>query len=85
MKKIELDVGALRVESFETAGGGAGENGAGEREGAPGGVFGLHPSEDTNCPFSHYPCDETDWDWYTCGVSCQAACFPSDYPPDCAS
>lgn len=90
MRKLKLDTETLRVETFpasepleaqrgtvrarnytDCCGTGAGSCLQGETEGS--------------CMHTGYPCHETHYNWYTCGVSCWYACLQTGCMPTCNS
>jgi hypothetical protein len=78
MRKLRLEPEALRVESFAPRD---------ELGGAKGTVHARsYPTEHvypTACCGPSELCQETDYDWYTCGVSCLYMCLPTGDNPNC--
>jgi hypothetical protein len=76
MRKLRLDTATLRVETFP-----ASEDVEEQR----GTVHARGETDEGSCPHTGYPCWETHYNWYTCGVSCQYQCFLTGCMPTCIS
>ena len=74
MRKLKLDTENLRVDTFKTAP---------DTEPARGTVHARGETDETSCPHTGFPCYETHYNWYTCGVSCQFACLMTGCMPTC--
>jgi hypothetical protein len=75
MRKLKLDMDALRVETFRPDT---------DRDGARGTVHARGETDAASCPHTGFPCYETHYNWYTCGVSCLDECHLTGCMPSCA-
>jgi hypothetical protein len=76
MRKIKLDPETLDVETFQVDE---------ALEAARGTVHARGETDETSCPHTGWPCYETHYNWYTCGVSCQFQCILTGCMPTCIS
>lgn len=80
MRKLRLNVETLEVESFAPREDAEGAKGTVQAQSFVTEVPGAGACSD---PASQY-CQETDYHWQTCGVSCWYACLPTGNDPSCA-